>query len=83
MVSVFATIKEKYINFDIKNLSNEKIDRRGVIRVVAIASFGLSLFSIWLFDYLFGFNPIIGSVGLIGVALNDSIVVLSAIYNHP
>ena len=55
----------------------------GVIGIVAIASFGLGLFSIWLFDYPFGFNPIIGSVGLIGVAVNDSIVVISAISNHP
>jgi len=50
-----------------------------VIGVVAIASFGLGLFSIWLFGYPFGFNPIIGTVGLIGVAINDSIVVLAAI----
>ncbi|BAY87142.1 acriflavin resistance protein [Calothrix parasitica NIES-267] len=55
----------------------------GVIVIVAVASFGLGLFSIWLFGYPFGFNPIIGSVGLIGVAVNDSIVVLSAISNHP
>ncbi|AFY53199.1 cation/multidrug efflux pump [Rivularia sp. PCC 7116] len=55
----------------------------GVIGIVAVASFGLGLFSIWLFGYPFGFNPIIGSVGLIGVAVNDSIVVLSAISNHP
>ncbi|MEO1428745.1 MAG: efflux RND transporter permease subunit [Cyanobacteria bacterium J06633_8] len=55
----------------------------GVIGVVAIASFGLGLFSVWLFGYPFGFNPIIGTVGLIGVAVNDSIVVLSAISNHP
>ncbi|MGB3639323.1 MAG: efflux RND transporter permease subunit, partial [Rivularia sp. (in: cyanobacteria)] len=41
------------------------------------------LFSIWLFGYPFGFNPIIGTIGLIGVAVNDSIVVLSAISNHP
>lgn len=54
-----------------------------VIGIVAIASFGLGLFSIWLFDYPFGFNPIIGSVGLIGVAINDSIVVLAAIQQHP
>ena len=54
-----------------------------IIGVVAIASFGLGLFSIWLFDYPFGFNPIIGTVGLIGVAINDSIVVLAAIGQHP
>ncbi len=54
-----------------------------VIGVVAIASFGLGLCSIWLFGYPFGFNPIIGTVGLIGVAINDSIVVLAAIQQHP
>ena len=54
-----------------------------VIGVVAIASFGLGLFAIWLFGYPFGFNPIIGTVGLIGVAINDSIVVLAAIQQHP
>ena len=50
-----------------------------IIGIVAIASFGLGIFSIWLFDYPFGFNPIIGTVGLIGVAINDSIVVTAAI----
>ena len=45
----------------------------------AIASFGLGLFSILLFGYPFGFNPIIGTVGLIDVAINDSIIVLAAI----
>ncbi|MEO1522108.1 MAG: efflux RND transporter permease subunit [Cyanobacteria bacterium J06633_2] len=55
----------------------------GLIGGVAIASFGLGLFSVWLFDYPFGFNPIIGTVGLIGVAINDSIVVLAALDEHP
>ncbi len=54
-----------------------------IIGTVAIASFGLGLFSVWLFNYPFGFNPIIGTVGLIGVAINDSIVVLAAIQQHP
>ena len=55
----------------------------GIIGIVAIASAGLGILSVWLFGYPFGFNPIIGTVGLIGVAVNDSIVVLSAISNHP
>ncbi len=55
----------------------------GMIGIVAIASAGLGIFSVWLFGYPFGFNPIIGTVGLIGVAVNDSIVVLSAISHHP
>lgn len=54
-----------------------------VIGIVAISSFGLGLFAIWLFGYPFGFNPIIGTVGLIGVAINDSIVVLAAIQQDP
>lgn len=55
----------------------------GLIGGVAIASFGLGLFSVALFGYPFGFNPIIGTVGLIGVAINDSIVVLSALDENP
>ncbi len=54
-----------------------------IIGIVAIASGGLGIFSVWLFGYPFGFNPIIGTVGLIGIAVNDSIVVLDAISNHP
>lgn len=54
-----------------------------LIGVVAIASFGLGLLAIGIFGYPFGFNPIIGTVGLVGVAINDSIVVLAAIQEHP
>ncbi|NEQ97282.1 MAG: efflux RND transporter permease subunit [Cyanothece sp. SIO2G6] len=50
---------------------------------VAVAAFGLGIFSIAVFGYPFGFNPIIGSVGLIGVAINDSIVVLAALNDDP
>jgi multidrug efflux pump subunit AcrB len=64
-------------------LSFSSVRLAAVIGVVAIASFGWGLFSIWLFDYPFGFTAIIGTVGLIGVAINDSIVVLSAIQQHP
>jgi len=54
-----------------------------LIGLVAQASFGLGLFSIWIFGYPFGFNPIIGSIGLLGVAINDSIVVLAALLDNP
>ncbi|MEN9568131.1 MAG: hypothetical protein RLZZ69_3327, partial [Cyanobacteriota bacterium] len=64
-------------------LSFSSVRLAAIIGVVAIASFGWGLFSIWLFDYPFGFTAIIGTVGLIGVAINDSIVVLSAIQQHP
>ena len=46
---------------------------------VAVASVGLGALSIWISGYPFGFMAIIGTAGLIGVALNDSIVVLAAI----
>jgi multidrug efflux pump subunit AcrB len=37
------------------------------------------MLSLWLGGYARGFNAIIGSVGLIGVAINGTIVVLAAI----
>jgi multidrug efflux pump subunit AcrB len=51
----------------------------GIIGVVAALSGGLGLGSLWLFGYPFGFMAIIGTMGLIGVAINDAIVVLAAI----
>ncbi|MGI9518364.1 MAG: efflux RND transporter permease subunit [Pirellulaceae bacterium] len=50
-----------------------------VIGTVAMLSMGLGLGSLWVFGYPFGFMAIIGSMGLIGVAINDSIVVLAAL----
>ncbi|MDJ0675789.1 MAG: efflux RND transporter permease subunit [Calothrix sp. MO_167.B42] len=54
-----------------------------LIAAIAVLSVGLGLFSVWIFGYPYGFNPIIGTVGLIGVAVNDSITVLSALKNNP
>ena len=34
---------------------------------------------LWLFNYPIGFMAIIGTMGLVGVAINDSIVVLAAL----
>lgn len=50
-----------------------------LIGVVAILSVGLGMLSLWLGGYARGFNAIIGSVGLVGVAINGTIVVLAAI----
>ncbi|MGK7939721.1 MAG: efflux RND transporter permease subunit [Crocosphaera sp.] len=55
----------------------------GIIGIVGISSVGLGLFALWLFGYPFGFMAIIGSIGLVGVAINDSIVVLTAIKDDP
>ncbi|ALM92123.1 MULTISPECIES: efflux RND transporter permease subunit [Alteromonas] len=51
----------------------------GVIVLVAILSVGLGMFSLWLSGLPIGFNPLLGSAGLIGVAINGSIVVIAAI----
>jgi len=50
-----------------------------MIGVVAVLSVGLGLGSLWLYGFPFGFTAIVGTMGLIGVAINDSIVVLAAI----
>ena len=50
-----------------------------VIGFVAVLSIGLGVGALWLFGFPFGFMAIVGTMGLIGVAINDSIVVLAAI----
>jgi multidrug efflux pump subunit AcrB len=50
-----------------------------VIAMVAILSVGLGMLSLWVSGLPIGFNPLLGSAGLIGVAINGSIVVIAAI----
>ena len=50
-----------------------------VILVGALAT-GLGPLALWTFQFPFGFMAIVGTMGLVGVAINDSIVVLAAIY---
>lgn len=50
---------------------------------VAFFSLGLALLSTWFMSFPISFNTILGTLGLIGVALNDSIVVLAAIRADP
>jgi multidrug efflux pump subunit AcrB len=51
----------------------------GLIAAVGMMSVGLGIFMLWFFDYPFGFMAIVGIMGLVGVAINDSIVVLAAL----
>ena len=51
----------------------------GLIAAIAILSIGLGAFALWMFQSIFGFTAILGMLGLIGLAINDSIVVLAAI----
>ena len=50
---------------------------------IAGLSIGLGLGSLWLVGYPWGFMSIVGMMGMIGVAVNDSIVVLAAIRSLP
>lgn len=64
-------------------LSFQSFRAAGIISVVGVAAIGIGLGVLWLFGYPFGFMAIIGSMGLVGVAINDSIVVLAALLDHP
>jgi multidrug efflux pump subunit AcrB len=63
-------------------LSFSSVRFAGVIAVVAILSVGLGFFSLWLSGLPVGFNPLLGSAGLIGVAINGSIVVIASIASN-
>lgn len=51
----------------------------GLVASVAILSVGLSFAALALFGYPFGFMAIVGTMGLVGVAINDTIIVLAAL----
>jgi multidrug efflux pump subunit AcrB len=55
----------------------------GIVGLVGVLSIGLGFLSLWAAGYTLGFNPLIGSAGLLGVAINASIVVLAAIRRNP
>ncbi len=54
-----------------------------IVGVIAICSIGLAMFALWFFNSVFGFMAIVGSMGLVGIAINDSIVVLAALNDDP
>lgn len=54
----------------------------GLVLVVAACSGGLGVIGLWMGGYPFGFMAIIGIMGLIGVAINDTIVVLAALQGN-
>jgi multidrug efflux pump subunit AcrB len=55
----------------------------GLLAGVALLSVGLALLATWLSGFPVSFNSILGTLGLMGVALNDSIVVLAALRSNP
>jgi multidrug efflux pump subunit AcrB len=64
-------------------LSFRSVMLAGVIGSVAVLSVGLGMLSLWLSGFPLGFNPILGSAGLVGVAINGTIIVLAAIRANP
>ncbi len=54
-----------------------------IISAVGGLSIGLGVGALWVFGYPFGFMAIVGTMGLVGVAINDAIVVTAAIRSHP
>lgn len=55
----------------------------GVILMTGVLSVMLAIFGVWLFGTPLGFNAIVGSMGLVGLSINGSIVVLSALRTNP
>lgn len=54
----------------------------GIVGAVALLSIGHGFLALKLSGFNLGFNPILGTAGLIGVAINGSIVVLAAIRSN-
>mgnify|MGYP002621795493 CR=1 FL=1 len=64
-------------------LTFRSVPLAAMLGVVAVMCVGLALLSTWSIGFPVSFNTILGTLGLIGVGLNDSIVVLAAIRAHP
>ncbi|OAN18085.1 acriflavin resistance protein [Photobacterium jeanii] len=54
-----------------------------IIFTVGFLASGLGLFSVWVFNYPFGFTVIIGILGLVGLAINAAIVILAELKADP
>ncbi len=55
----------------------------GVILTIGGLSIGLGLLALWVFEQNFGFMAISGVMGLVGLAINDSIAVLAGLRQDP
>jgi len=64
-------------------LAFRSVTYASMLGCVAVFSLGLALLSTWSIGFPISFNTILGTLGLIGVAFNDSIVVLAAILANP
>jgi multidrug efflux pump subunit AcrB len=53
-----------------------------IVAVVGGLSVGLGLGALWAFRFPFGFMGVVGTMGLVGVAVNDAIVVMAGIRDN-
>jgi multidrug efflux pump subunit AcrB len=53
------------------------------IGAIALLSVGLGLLALWISGYPFGFTAILGTIGLIGIAVNEATVVIAALQANP
>ncbi|MEM1253246.1 MAG: efflux RND transporter permease subunit [Cyanobacteria bacterium P01_H01_bin.21] len=60
-------------------LSLGSFRQAGIVAVVGFGSVGMALFSLKVFGSVMGFMAIVGSMGLVGIAINDTVIVLSAL----
>lgn len=64
-------------------LSLGSFRQAAIVGGVAIGSVGMAMFALKLFGAVFGFMAIVGTLGLVGIAINDTVVVLSALNENP
>ena len=60
-------------------LSLNSFRHAATIGIVGFLSVGLALFGVWLSGYPLGYTALIGTLGLVGLAINGAIIVLSAL----
>ena len=60
-------------------LSLNSFRHAAIIGLVGFLSVGLALFGVRLFGWPLGFTALIGTLGLVGLAINGAIIVLSAL----
>ncbi|MEM8778267.1 MAG: efflux RND transporter permease subunit [Cyanobacteria bacterium P01_G01_bin.49] len=64
-------------------LSLGSFRQAGIVAAVAVGCIGMALFSLRIVNAPLGFMAIIGTMGLVGIAINDTVIVLSALNEHP
>ena len=77
-VSILAAAMVFVLVFSLKSFRASMI-----IFCVGIFSFGMAFFSLWATGFALGFTAIVGTMGMVGIAINDSIVVLAELRADP